>query len=838
MRRSSSFSYEQFLDPDIEYSPVYTWSWVVTPDFESTRKDLDELQRLGIRRFYILPFTREFRPASIPSTMELSYLGEEYMELYADAMEQARVRGMQMWLYDEAGWPSGGANGLVVKEHPEYARTRPVIRERSFQKGDIYIGSGERTAFINDKIMLQDGYVFTEDARVTEYIRTAEIYDENLRSDFCDISRKEAVDTFIRITHEAYKKQIGQAFGKSIQAVFTDEPTMPSPAPFSKEMENGFEEQYGVAICQYLPIITGRRDAENEEEKQAVIQWYDYCSQVFCESYMKNCHDWCRQNDLQYTGHLDIDHKADGSVQGGNYNIMRALRCFDIPGVDAIWRQIYPCDKRELNPWTIWGEKGLYPRYASSAAAQNGSGRAVTESFCVYGSGLTFDQMRYVLDFQAVRGINVYNIMQVPYGDPKGFQRMGPLPYFKEKYACYEDLAVFNRYAERMSYMTSLGVNKTDTALYIPIKDFYVDNLSMHSVRTEWDHVGQEMEKALIPFDICDDDVIEQADPVQLKKGRIVMGTAAYKRIVVSDCRYMSKAAQENLRVFSENGGIILTARSYVKEQFSNAVFYEEIRQVLEPVLDIQGDTEGIRVMNRVCDNAELYGIYNESFAEAHISVQCRDKAYIVNLTEGCIYEAQTEDGRCRLCLRSGEMQMLLYTDAELAVSKQREYQKEIRLELFTVRKTKQFILDEDTAYCKNLQEDAAAAKPGDWSSYTGNAFSGSCIYKTEFTVPENVDTVRMDLGDVRHTCEVFINGQSFGVRVMPPYRYEVSGKDLQNANQLEIRVSNTAANAYYFADTFDQYEKWQLTPYYDTLKMEHADSLSGGLYGPVRILY
>jgi hypothetical protein len=72
----------------------------------------------------------------------------------------------------------------------------------------------------------------------------------------------------------------------------------------------------------------------------------------------------------------------------------------------------------------------------------------------------------------------------------------------------------------------------------------------------------------------------------------------------------------------------------------------------------------------------------------------------------------------------------------------------------------------------------------------------------------------------------------------MSPYRVELPTELVAEENTLEIRVSNTAANEYERTTSFDKWKPWQLSTYLPTQKIYHAFSLSGGLFGPVKILY
>jgi hypothetical protein len=117
-----------------------------------------------------------------------------------------------------------------------------------------------------------------------------------------------------------------------------------------------------------------------------------------------------------------------------------------------------------------------------------------------------------------------------------------------------------------------------------------------------------------------------------------------------------------------------------------------------------------------------------------------------------------------------------------------------------------------------------------------GIEFSGSGIYETSFKKPKSPAV--LDLGDVRYTCEVFINGKSLGVKIMPPYRYELPEDLIKDENKLEIRVTNTPGNQYQFTKSFDKWGKWQLTPYHERQLLFDRDTLDSGLFGPVRMYF
>ena len=94
--------------------------------------------------------------------------------------------------------------------------------------------------------------------------------------------------------------------------------------------------------------------------------------------------------------------------------------------------------------------------------------------------------------------------------------------------------------------------------------------------------------------------------------------------------------------------------------------------------------------------------------------------------------------------------------------------------------------------------ECAEAALPlGDWSQYALESYSGGAVYKKRFSL-ENEQLqgkVVLDLGAANTTAEVAVNGESVGVRLARPYRFDISGQVREGDNVLEVTVYNTLAN-------------------------------------------
>jgi hypothetical protein len=102
--------------------------------------------------------------------------------------------------------------------------------------------------------------------------------------------------------------------------------------------------------------------------------------------------------------------------------------------------------------------------------------------------------------------------------------------------------------------------------------------------------------------------------------------------------------------------------------------------------------------------------------------------------------------------------------------------------------------------------------------------YSGGVRYRTTLALdPAGAETSRalLDLGAVRGTAEVHVNGEPAGVRVCAPYAFDVTEQLRTGENQVEVLVLGT------------------LGPYLDAVSPTHFvfdGQLTSGLLGPVTV--
>ena len=93
-----------------EFAPLSFWAWNEFMDDESICRRIEEFHEEGLRGFFM----------HSRAGLMTSYLSKEWFHACRTAVKKAEELGMEAWIYDEDGWPSGFAGGLVNGCGQEY----------------------------------------------------------------------------------------------------------------------------------------------------------------------------------------------------------------------------------------------------------------------------------------------------------------------------------------------------------------------------------------------------------------------------------------------------------------------------------------------------------------------------------------------------------------------------------------------------------------------------------------------------------------------------------------------------------------------------------------------
>ena len=146
------FNLSEFKNPPKINEVVYSWVWNAPITKEEILSQLNEFKNAGINAIYILPEPKNFRPNTMQTNLEPDYLSEEFFELVKFTFQKADELNIHLWIYDEGGWPSGGACGQTQIDYPDAKPLSLRKRDIILKKGEVYSPSKDIVAsYINKK---------------------------------------------------------------------------------------------------------------------------------------------------------------------------------------------------------------------------------------------------------------------------------------------------------------------------------------------------------------------------------------------------------------------------------------------------------------------------------------------------------------------------------------------------------------------------------------------------------------------------------------------------------------------------------------------------------------
>ncbi|MHB1460008.1 MAG: glycosyl hydrolase [Armatimonadota bacterium] len=824
-----NFVYTEFAQAgQSEYGPAWMWIWNDVLTEEKLRLEVGDMHSRAPGTLMPVPEPKEFRPDSMVTCLSPEYLGREYMTMYRTMVEQAKRLGSQVWIYDEGGWPSGTVCWSLPAKYPQY-RSQFIVQQQITPRSEerVLIPADCLCAF-----MVTESNTYTKLTPGSQLMATSKtdrilIYHIGTDPHYTDLLNPQATQLFIDLVHEKYKAAISEHFGDTVTAVFSDEPKM-AVTPWTNGLAKLFEERSGYDLLDKLYALF---EGDEHEQRQVRVDYTDLISELWSQTYFGMIQKWCRQKHLEFVCHLDNDQDLASHARH-NGNPMRQYRQMDIPAVDVIWRQIFPGNPTDY-----------FPKFAASVAHQQGRPRVCSETFCVYGNGLTPAQMKWILDYQFVRGVNWFMPGVYQYSTREFFQA-GERPIFGPGDPLWKHLGGYFDYVTRLSYLLTRGVPDESIALYTPFRDIWAGAQSGDPT----DQIAVKLLETQCDFDFIDDDAL--GDSALVTDGRLIIGEMSYDTLVVPQCEWMSAQAVATLQQFAASCGQVL----WVGEDISSpigctSISLSEISSYVKPVVTITAGNDKLRVCRRRLDDGSLYLITNEHTEEISATLVFDETCPPVILdpeTGNCWkpQEASYEDGRwiIPLIMPFAGSCVVMFTERDYPVSDEPAQPGEVLQSLdsgWECRKLKSHALGRDDYELTDMpNEPYVATSLGDWREVFGAEFSGDGEYSIEFECVGAVaaQACSLDLGDVRYVCEVVLNGKSLGVRLWPPWSFNIAGKLKQGSNKLNVIVTNTMANQYVYSHQLDGYASKYLGSYHQRALAFERESVSSGLYGPVTI--
>ena len=818
---------------------------------------IEKIHQAGIGAFCVESRTHE------------GFVQENWWQDMALVLEEAKKRGMKVWILDDRHFPTGECAGLIARKYPERRKwhlkiertdvlgpaeaqtipLRPASAERELLRVFAYPYGGdddslnlscavELTAHIRGRFLywnIPDGRW-----RVCALYKTREGARHGYENYFHPIDAQ-SVDTLVEAVYEPHYQHFSAYFGGTIAGFFSDEPALhnaffnpnhygqpdmfsfgvgqPDLAlPWSEEIIPRMQAELGFDPWPLLPCLL--HEIPDERTGALRTAYMNAVTGLWRENFSYKLGNWCRAHGVQYIGHIIEDNNAHTKMGFSAGHYFRALEGQDMAGIDIVLHQIMPgmgdCFHTASGSPKADGEFyfSLLGQLAASAAHLEPlkQGRAMCEVFGAYGWGEGVPLMKWLMDFLLVRGVNHF----VPHAFSPDFPDADCPPHF---YALgnnpqFPDFGVLMRYVNRMSHLLSGGVYAMDAAVLYQAEAEWAGGRFLNCQR-----VAKALSDDQLSYHIVSTDYLLHA---RVEGNKLVINGHSHDWLLIPDGERWPQAVLEQIAALEKAGARVLTVRTAESawlNRFQTAALSElstYLRQQGAGKLQFAPAYKEMRCLRLERDAGVWTMLFNESPAHTFQGTVRTglpgDYALVDALTKE-VRRGHTKNGEIALAL-SPYQSVLLVQGGELPEGKARTRfsadrplpcEYEVSLRSYNEKEFKPL-----GVFPTLRSITAPECRP---------EFSGVIRYRAKFMLEDTKGLAALDLGTVGETARLILNGHDLGRRVCPPYIFRVEDALKIGENTLEIFIANSLA--YAIEDRFSSF--MQLSP--------------SGLLGPVRWL-
>jgi hypothetical protein len=549
--------FEEFASPQSIYRGIPFWAWNGELDRDELRRQIRIMKKMGLGGF--------FMHSRIGLVTE--YLSDDWFECIKACVDEARANGLNAWLYDEDRWPSGAAGGKITVDH-KY-RQKLLIME-VHDCWESCIGNDYTVAVF--AVSSKDGAfgkmrklpVNNVDVALAENEKVLHFYVKAAADDdwfngqaYLDTLSIAAVDKFIETTHEKYKSEVSDEFGKSVPGIFSDEPRYAyafeenedrCSIAWSDELPELFKKRYGYDLAEHLPELFF--DLDTSSPLQARYHYFDCVTFMFVEAFGKRIGQWCADNNLMFTGHLMNEDtlSAQTSCVG---SCMRFYEYMQIPGMDLLTEhyRIYDAAKQ-----------------VGSAARQFDKKWRLSETYGCTGWDFSFAGHKALGDWQVALGINM-RAQHLSWYTMQGEAKRDYPASILHQSPWWEIYSEIEDYFARLNLLMSEGreirdllVIHPNESMWLKLKRGWREDLSVSEYDGKIIQLRDALLKQHLDFDYGDEDILARYAKVFTKDNvaGVKVGSADYKAVIVPEVLTMRSTTLELLKEFKAQGGQVV----------------------------------------------------------------------------------------------------------------------------------------------------------------------------------------------------------------------------------------------------------------------------------------
>jgi hypothetical protein len=783
--------------------PWAYWWWLGSAVNEADiSKNLEDFAAAGFGGLHIIPIygVKGEEANFIP------YLSPKWVEMLDFTVEKGKKLGLGIDMSLGTGWPFGGAQ---VSEN-DAAKAFKITKDRA-----------DSSRYILDVLPTK------------QKVKRAAPGAEGWVLDHFD---GDAVGRYLQPFDSIFKKKnIG------VRAFYNDSYEVYG-ANWTTDFFKKFKILRGYDLAEHLDVLT-KDTAKTDREKRIWSDYQETISDLLVTDFTQKVVDFSHKHGKLFRN----------ESHGSPANILDLYALNDMPESEFFGSKNYNIPLYRQDPDYEVKRFGtpdvVILKFASSAANVAGRKLVTSETATWLGNHfkVSLSQIKPIVDESFLGGINHIFFHGIPYSPPAA-EFPGWLFYastnFNQKSHFWETLPRLNGYIERCQTRLQNAQSNNDILLYYPIFDIWhtakLHPIDVHSIirdgllTTPFGKAVKALQAGGFTFDFVSDRQLMAAK--MAKNGVFTEGGQIYKTIVVPRCEFMPLATLEALERFKKAGVKVIfidklpaSVNGFFDVEKKKTAFNLLLKKMGVTAISAIGNLaqnlknqevssekmveKGLSFIRKKTAEGILYFIANQNktFSEGVISLASSGKTvrYFNPLyeTEGQLEFTKIgkEEIEIPLKLAAGESIFIEVLDKKLKeenITKNINVQKTVKI-LRGLTWQVDFIKG-DPFLPKNFKTDTLKSWTILAKDTMAQYFSGTAKYTTNFAVSTAQIGKKgwLELGDVRESATVILNGKSLGTAWCLPFRVPITEGVLKaKDNVLEIEVTNLSANRIRYMD-------------------------------------
>lgn len=810
---------------------IFPFFWQQGEDEEMLRKMMKVIHEANCKSVCI-----ESRPHP-------DFCGDKWWADLDIILDEARTRNMKVWILDDSHFPTGFANGNMTEQPLELHRQSIVssFKKYSGDEKDIIIDlkkmfppkittkdigtklvmnymAKESQVFDDDSILAitaigEDGTFtnipFDNETQVTwhkpkgnyKVYVTGLSRNYGIHRQYINMMSKESCRVLIDEVYEKHYAHYKDDFGKTIAGFFSDEPELGNgfyktganqlgtdvDFPFSDEVETELNNRLGDNWKNQM-IFLWNNDHPKEAAKVRYV-YMDIVTKLVRKDFSEQIGKWCEEHHVKYIGHIIEDNNSHSKTGMSLGHYFRGLNGQHMSGIDDIGGQVLP-QGEDIVVKTMFGARdGEFYHFAlgnlgASAAAIEPSkqGNAMCEIFGNYGWSEGVRLEKYLADHFMVRGINhfvphAFTGKEFPDPDcPPHFYAQGHNPE-------YRHFGYIVEYMNRICSLINGGHRESKVAV-------------LYNGELEWMGESMLIQKPLrklyeaqiladtIPFDALVDTERYQTSFTDT----LNINHQKYEVLIVPQAQFINKEMAE---AFSQlripvlfvnalptviDADIALDYPTVTLDGLAKAA-----AKIVSPTIELSPASKDMRVLEYK-NETKIYYLFNEANTTYHGTINLDiDTYYEYDAWNNQAYKLTSNS----ISLEPSKSLILIEGEIDESLVSVRPALKGEKLQLNHFRRSVVSAIE-----YPNFTQITDVTLPDDYAK-KDKTFAGIIRYEKEIELTEVKKTI-LEITDAYEGIEVFVNGQSLGIQVVPTFIYNLTDSLVPGKNQLTIEVATT----------------------------------------------